>query len=487
MVLRAPGDCGPARTDRDGPMNYLSSPASTAPAVRRCPPGARGPDPLERAEVGPARPRSSPARAASARRRPRGWSRRRSTARRADREPCGACTPCVEIAEGRAVDVVEIDAASNNGVDNVRDIVEAVKYRPARPLQGLRRGRGPHALHGRVQRAPEDARGAARAREVRARHDRRPQGPRDDPLALPAVRLPPLTLQQIVDQLAKVAEAEGMRSRPPRLRSSRGRRRAGCATRSLLDQARAAAGDSPDEAAVAEALGAVDAAAISRVCAALVRPPRRAPRRDRGAPRARARDEAGRRGDRAPPAERGGREARPVGAARPAGRRARRGPGPGRRRRCRAAHAPVRSRPARRGRREARGAAALRARGGAPRGCSSPRGRRCRSSWRGSRRSPAARRSLRARAASASRAAVAGRRDERRGPRGRELRHARVRRGDGPAPSGWRPPPATTAAPSGFDEAGHPSVRRRRRGGRGSGGAPPSKTSRRSARRARRC
>src|SRR5512143_1562425 len=46
--------------------------------------------------------------------------------------PCGACVACREIAEGRAVDVVEIDAASNNGVDNVRDIVEAVKYRPAR-------------------------------------------------------------------------------------------------------------------------------------------------------------------------------------------------------------------------------------------------------------------------------------------------------------------------------------------------------------------
>ena len=37
--------------------------------------------------------------------------------------PCGVCAPCVEIAEGRAVDVVEIDAASKNGVDNVRDIV----------------------------------------------------------------------------------------------------------------------------------------------------------------------------------------------------------------------------------------------------------------------------------------------------------------------------------------------------------------------------
>src|SRR5512146_3045154 len=47
-------------------------------------------------------------------------------------EPCGECAPCVEIAEGRAVDGVEVDAASSNGVDDVRDIVEAVRYRPAR-------------------------------------------------------------------------------------------------------------------------------------------------------------------------------------------------------------------------------------------------------------------------------------------------------------------------------------------------------------------
>src|SRR3990172_5436196 len=45
-------------------------------------------------------------------------------------DPCGVCAPFVEIAEGRSVDVIEIDAASNNGVDNIRDILEAVKYRP---------------------------------------------------------------------------------------------------------------------------------------------------------------------------------------------------------------------------------------------------------------------------------------------------------------------------------------------------------------------
>src|SRR5437764_4660815 len=47
-------------------------------------------------------------------------------------EPCGECGPCVEIAQGNDVDVQEIDAASNNGVDDVRSLREAAKYLPAR-------------------------------------------------------------------------------------------------------------------------------------------------------------------------------------------------------------------------------------------------------------------------------------------------------------------------------------------------------------------
>ncbi|CAN5268713.1 DNA polymerase III subunit gamma/tau [soil metagenome] len=42
--------------------------------------------------------------------------------------PCGICEPCVAIAEGRHIDVVEMDAASNTGVDDVREIIEGVRY-----------------------------------------------------------------------------------------------------------------------------------------------------------------------------------------------------------------------------------------------------------------------------------------------------------------------------------------------------------------------
>ena len=43
-------------------------------------------------------------------------------------DPCGVCEPCIAIAEGRHIDVIEMDAASHTGVDDVREIIEAVRY-----------------------------------------------------------------------------------------------------------------------------------------------------------------------------------------------------------------------------------------------------------------------------------------------------------------------------------------------------------------------
>ena len=85
---------------------------------------------------------------------------------------------CEAIMESRHVDVLEMDAASHTGIDDVRQIIDGIRYSPGvGPLQGLHHRRGPHALGEGVQRLPEDAGGAAAAREVHLRHHRDPQGP----------------------------------------------------------------------------------------------------------------------------------------------------------------------------------------------------------------------------------------------------------------------------------------------------------------------
>ena len=48
-----------------------------------------------------------------------------------DGSPCGECSSCKSIAAGNSMNVIEIDAASNNGVDNIREIVDEVSYSPA--------------------------------------------------------------------------------------------------------------------------------------------------------------------------------------------------------------------------------------------------------------------------------------------------------------------------------------------------------------------
>jgi DNA polymerase-3 subunit gamma/tau len=48
-----------------------------------------------------------------------------------DGSPCGECAVCKAIASGASMNVIEIDAASNNGVDNIREIVDEVSYSPA--------------------------------------------------------------------------------------------------------------------------------------------------------------------------------------------------------------------------------------------------------------------------------------------------------------------------------------------------------------------
>jgi DNA polymerase-3 subunit gamma/tau len=54
------------------------------------------------------------------------------SAERPTPEPCGTCDSCIEIRQGNAVDVIEIDAATNRGIDEIRELRDGARYSPAR-------------------------------------------------------------------------------------------------------------------------------------------------------------------------------------------------------------------------------------------------------------------------------------------------------------------------------------------------------------------
>jgi DNA polymerase-3 subunit gamma/tau len=187
-------------------------------------------------------------------------------------EPCGRCVACTEITEGRAVDVVEIDAASNNGVDNVRDIVEAVQYQPARDrykvfvideVHMLSTGAF-NALLKTLEEPPPHVKFVLATTDVH-------RVPETIVSRCQRFDFHRLTSQQIAEQLGRVAKAEGMSLSEASLgllaRAAEGGMRDAL---SLLDQVRAACGDAADDAQVAEAVGAVDSASILRIASALV-------------------------------------------------------------------------------------------------------------------------------------------------------------------------------------------------------------------------
>ena len=47
-------------------------------------------------------------------------------------QPCDECVPCREIAENRTLDVLELDAASRTGVDDIRELQQVINYPPVR-------------------------------------------------------------------------------------------------------------------------------------------------------------------------------------------------------------------------------------------------------------------------------------------------------------------------------------------------------------------
>ncbi len=186
--------------------------------------------------------------------------------------PCGVCASCLEIAAGRRMDVIEIDAASNRGINEMRELRENVRYPPgARPLQSLHRRRSAPDHQRSLQRAAEDARRAAGVGRVHPLHHRGAQDSRHHRLALPAVQLPVGGFRG-TDRRAWTGSASRKASRPTPKRWPCWRRRAkaACAIRSRRSIRPSPAADRNSNAAeVRGLLGMFSLESLENVAAAL--------------------------------------------------------------------------------------------------------------------------------------------------------------------------------------------------------------------------
>ncbi|MGH8444518.1 MAG: DNA polymerase III subunit gamma/tau, partial [Solimonas sp.] len=161
--------------------------------------------------------------------------------------PCGICSACREVDEGRFVDLLEIDAASNTGVDDVRQVIENAQYAPAR-------GRYKVYLIDEVHMLSKSAFNALlKTLEEPPPHVKFILATTDPQKLLVTVlsrclqfNLKRLPVSLIRDQLAKVLDHEGMTYELPALgeiaRAADGSMRDGL---SLLDQAIAFSGGAP--------------------------------------------------------------------------------------------------------------------------------------------------------------------------------------------------------------------------------------------------
>lgn len=187
-------------------------------------------------------------------------------------QPCGECQACVEIAQGTSVDVAEIDGASNNGVENVREIRENAKYLPQRDRHRIYIIDEVHML-------------SAAAFNALLKTLEEPPGhvkfifATTEPHKLPDTILSRcqrhnfrrISATQMLERLQEICQAEqaGISARALTLvvRQSEGGMRDAL---SLLDQVFSACGQNPTDEEVAEALGAIDRTLVQDLAQGLV-------------------------------------------------------------------------------------------------------------------------------------------------------------------------------------------------------------------------
>jgi DNA polymerase III subunit gamma/tau len=186
-------------------------------------------------------------------------------------EPCGVCDACKEITAGTSLDVIEIDAASNRGIDQIRELREMVRYAPAAARSKVVILDEAHMLTGEASNALLKTLEEPPDRVIFVMATTQPEDLEDTIRSRSQhFHFRALTFNEITDRLKFIAEKENLKIDGGAL-SVIGRMAEGSMrdALSLLEQARAYCGDNITDDAVRELLGVVPEDALQELVEAI--------------------------------------------------------------------------------------------------------------------------------------------------------------------------------------------------------------------------
>ena len=186
-------------------------------------------------------------------------------------EPCGECDSCKEIAAGTSLDVIEIDAASNRGIDQIRELREMVRYAPAAARHKVVILDEAHMLTGEASNALLKTLEEPPDRVIFVMATTEPENLEDTIRSRSQhFHFRALTFLEITNRLKYIAEKENLRVDDGALsviaRMAEGSMRDAL---SLLEQARAYCGDDIQDKEVRELLGVVPEDALQELVEAI--------------------------------------------------------------------------------------------------------------------------------------------------------------------------------------------------------------------------
>jgi DNA polymerase-3 subunit gamma/tau len=186
-------------------------------------------------------------------------------------EPCGECDSCREIAAGTSLDVIEIDAASNRGIDQIRELREMVRYAPAASRSKVVILDEAHMLTGEASNALLKTLEEPPDRVIFVMATTQPEDLADTIRSRSQhFHFRALTFAEISGRLEEIARKENLQIEPGALaviaRMAEGSLRDAL---SLLEQARAYCGDTIPDKEVRELLGVVPEDALNELVGAI--------------------------------------------------------------------------------------------------------------------------------------------------------------------------------------------------------------------------